>query len=80
MGAPLVLRYGGTPTSNWSGYFSFDGITRQSVRGMHHAKQLVRLGAIDARTGDPVENDNWSDVTHTVNAEELDEWLTPGRD
>lgn len=80
MGAPLVLRYGGTPTQNWSGYFSFDGVNRQAVHGMHHAKQLVRLGALDARTLQPVEADNWSDVTHTTNAEELDEWLTPGRD
>lgn len=80
MGAPLVLRYGGTPTANWSGYFSFDGITRHGVRGMHHAAQLVALGAIDAKTGKPVLSGAWSDVTHTTNAEELDEWLTPGRD
>jgi hypothetical protein len=80
MGAPLVLRYGGTPTSNWSGYYSFDGVARHGVRGMHHAAQLVALGAIDARTLQPVGQRNWSDVTHTTDAEELDEWLTPGRD
>jgi hypothetical protein len=80
MGAPLVLRYGGTPTTNWSGYYSFDGVARQGVRGLHHARQLQALGAIDAKTLQPVADPVWSDVTHTTNAEELDEWLTPGRD
>ncbi len=80
MGAPLVLRYGGTPTSNWSGYYSFDGVTRQGVRGMHHAAQLVALGAIDARTLNPVTSRTWTDVTHTVSTVELEEWLTPGAD
>jgi hypothetical protein len=80
MGVPLVLRYGGTPTEKWSGYYSFDGVSRQGVRGLHHARQLQALGAIDAKTLQAVEDPVWSDVTHTTNAEELDEWLTPGRD
>lgn len=80
MGKPLVLRYGGTPTENWSGYFTFDGINRHGVRGMHHAAQLVALGAIDAKRAVPVTSPTWADVTHTTSLEELDEWLTPGRD
>lgn len=84
MGAPLIIKYGGspdsTPDAKWAGYFSFDGITRHGVSGMHHAAQLVALGAIDAKTGQSVTSPNWSGVTFTKNLEELDEWLTPGRD
>ena len=78
---PLVLKYGGSPTANWSGYVSRDGgWTRQAINGMHHARLLVALGAIDAKTGKPVTDPNWADVSHTNNSEELDEWLTPSRD
>lgn len=76
---PLVLRYGGTPTGGWSGYYSPDGgTTMLPVRSMHHANQLLALGAIDGKKLTRVTN--WNDVTHTNNLEELDEWLTPGRD
>lgn len=76
----LVLRYGGTPTANWSGYYSLDGgITRHAVKSMHHAALLVALGAVDAKTGKNVTSPTWADVTHTTKQSELDAWLTPGK-
>ena len=75
---PLVLKYGGTSTANWSGYVSRDGgWTMQTINDMHHARLLVALGAIDAKTGKKVADPNWGDVSHTANANELKAWLTP---
>jgi len=75
-----VLKYGGTPTSGWTGFYSSDGVNRLGCTGMNHAGLIVALGAIDARTHKPVTQENWSDVTWTNKPEELDEWLTPGKD
>lgn len=74
----VVLRYGGTPDGGWAGYYSLDLVTRLPVTSMHGANLLMTLGAVDAKTGQAVTN--WGQVTHTTNAEELDEWLTPNRD
>jgi hypothetical protein len=77
----IIMKFGGTPTKDWGGYYSIDGgISRLPVRGMHHAGLLVALGAVDAKDGHKVVNMNWSDVSHTNDLAVLEETLTPGAD
>lgn len=66
----LIMKYGGTPDANWSGYYS-DGNKRYSVMGMDHAARLVRCGAKDAKTNAVVTSTSWSGVSHTTSSTEL---------
>lgn len=76
----LVMKYGGTPTSSWSGYFSLDGGTSRlaissATGGMDHVARLVRAGAVDAKTGAKVTSTSWADVSHTTSSSELNKYL-----
>ena len=71
-----IMRYGGTPTDGWGGWFSPDGcITRFPVRSSHHAAQIVALGAVDASSRQIVTDPGWSTVAHTNDEEALDAYL-----
>ena len=74
-----VMKFGGTPSANWGGWYSFDGATtRYAVRDMNHAALLVSLGAVDAKDRKKVLNTDWSDVSHTTDANELTRLLGQG--
>jgi hypothetical protein len=75
----LIIKYGGTPDSGWAGLYSCDGgKTAQAVTGgMAQAATIVDLGALDAKTHQPVTSRNWSGVTHVATFAEADRLLTP---
>jgi hypothetical protein len=51
----LVVRYGGSSTSGWTGLYSFDGgLTSRGIGSPAHAATVVALGALDARTRQPI--------------------------
>jgi GH25 family lysozyme M1 (1,4-beta-N-acetylmuramidase) len=71
-----LMKYGGTPTANWGGWYTPDGGTfRYAVRDMNHAALLVKLGAVDAVSGAKVTDTKWGGVSHTTNQTELDKRL-----
>ena len=76
----LVMKYGGSATSNWSGYYS-DGNKRYPINsasgGMDHVARLVRAGAVDAKTGAKVTDKEWDGVSHTTSTTELTKYLGP---
>jgi hypothetical protein len=76
----LVMKYGGTPESGWSGYYS-DGNKRYPINaasgGLSHCARLVKAGAKDAKTGGEVTSTTWVGVSHTTSATELTKWLGP---
>lgn len=76
----LVMKYGGTADSNWSGYYS-DGNKRYQINsasgGMNHVARLVRAGAKDAKTGTTVTATNWAGVSHTTSTTDLTKYLGP---
>lgn len=73
-----VMKYGGTPTLNWQGWFSPNGgLTRYAVRSPGHAALLVALGAVDAKDGFKVTSKAWDDVSHTTSLTELNALLGP---
>jgi len=76
----LVMKYGGTPDSNWSGYYS-DGNKRYPINaasgGMDHVARLVRAGAKDAKTNTVVTSTSWAGVSHTTSSTELTKYLGP---
>ena len=74
----LIIKYGGTPEANWAGLYSTDaGITAQAVTSMAHAATIVDLGALDAKTRQPVTSRTWVGVTHVATFSEADRLLTP---
>lgn len=76
----LVMKYGGTPDANWSGWYS-DGNKRYAISaatgGMDHCARLVRAGAVDAKTGTVVTSPGWAGVTHTTVSTDLTKYLGP---
>jgi hypothetical protein len=67
-----IMKYGGTPTANYQGWYSPDGGTfRYPVRSMDHAALLVGLGAVDAKTRLRVTAGDWANVSHTTDSVEL---------
>lgn len=76
----LIMKYGGTPDANWSGYYS-DGNKRYQINattgGMDHVARLVRAGAKDAKTNAVVSSTSWAGVSHTTNSTELTKYLGP---
>jgi len=76
----LIMKYGGTADSNWSGYYS-DGTKRYQINaatgGMDHVARLVRAGAKDAKTNAPVSSLTWAGVSWTNDAAELTKYLGP---
>ena len=76
----LLMKYGGTPTSAWSGYYS-DGNKRYPINaasgGMSHCARLVKAGAKDAKTGNVITDPAWVGVSHTTSSSELTKWLGP---
>lgn len=80
VGMWLIMKYGGTPTSNWSGYYS-DGNKRYGINsasgGMDHVARLVRSGAKDAKTNATVTDLQWDGVSHTTSQSELTKYLGP---
>lgn len=74
----LIIKYGGTPDANWAGLYSADaGRTSLAVTSMAHAAAIVDLGALDAKTRQPVTARNWVGVTHVATFAEADRLLTP---
>jgi len=76
----LIMKYGGTADSNWSGYYS-DGNKRYAINaasgGMDHVARIVRAGAKDAKTNAPVTSLTWAGVSWTGDAAELTKYLGP---
>ena len=71
-----IMKYGGTASKDWGGWFSQDGcVTRQRVKDGHHAKLLVALGAVDAATCTVVTDPGWSGVSHTLSESDLNAYL-----
>jgi hypothetical protein len=74
----LIAKYGGTPTANWTGWYSHDGgKTRVTVKNMDQAALLVALGALDGKTKARVTDPKWANVAHTTSSTTLDTWLCP---
>jgi hypothetical protein len=80
-GVPKVMKFGGTATTGWGGWYSLDGKTRLAVKDMAGARHLtVTLEGLDAKTlRRPRDVWNWSDVSHTTDVAELDKYLTPNK-
>jgi hypothetical protein len=79
---PMVMKFGGTPTAGWGGWYSVDGgKTRHSVADMAGARHMtVTLEAVDAVTRRrPTDPWNWTDVSHTTDVGVLDRWLIPNK-
>jgi len=76
----LVMKYGGTAESGWSGYYS-DGNKRYGINqasgGLDHCARLVRSGAKDAKTNAVVTSMTWVGVSHTTSSTELTKFLGP---
>lgn len=76
----LIMKFGGTPDANWSGYYS-DGSKRYPINsasgGMDHVARLVRAGAKDAKTNAVVTSTSWAGVSHTTSSAELTKYLGP---
>ena len=71
-----IMKYGGTATAGWGGWFSPDGCrSRYPVRSSHHAAQIVALGAVDASSREVVTDPEWDGVAHVQTETDLNAYL-----